>query len=425
MLKLAILGLGYVGLTTGLGFTKIGHKVTGYDVDHGKLARLKSGQLTIYEDGLQDILSKGLSDGSLTFTEDIGLAVSSADFIFVCVPTPQDVDGAADLSFVLASVESIRGLVSPGAIIVLKSTVPAGSAARVTRVLARTDVNIVSNPEFLREGSALQDFLYPDRIVIGAENPEAANQVASLCSSLDTQVLITSPESAELIKYATNTFLAIKLSFVNDLAALSEAVGADIRQVTDGLGLDKRIGNRFLAVGPGWGGSCFPKDTRALLRLSEQNGLPMPLIGASLLSNQKTQGRVADIVLELVGGSLEGKVIAVWGLAFKANTDDTRESPSLYVIERLLSRGAKVKVYDPVAKAPEGLTVQVCEDPIQTAKGAHCLVILTEWEEFKFLDPEEVMQGMSEKNILDTRSILPSMQWREHASLFRRLGVKG
>ena len=425
MARVAILGLGYVGLTTGLGFAKIGHEVTGYDVDHKKLARLKSGQLTIYEEGLQDILSKGLSDGSLTFTDDIGLAVSSAEFIFVCVPTPQDVDGAADLSFVLASVESTRDLVSSGTIIVLKSTVPAGSAARVTRVLARTDVSIVSNPEFLREGSALQDFLCPDRIVIGAETSEAANRVASLFTSLDTQVLITSPESAELIKYATNTFLAIKLSFVNDLAALSEAVGANIREVTDGLGLDKRIGNRFLAVGPGWGGSCFPKDTRALLRLAEQNGLPMPLIGASLLSNQKAQGRVADIVLELVGGSLEGKVIAVWGLAFKANTDDTRESPSLFVIGRLLSRGASVKVYDPVAQAPEGLAVQVCEDPIQTAKGAHCLVVLTEWEEFKYLDPEEVMLGMLEKNILDTRSILPGIQWREHASLFRSLGVKG
>ena len=225
-----------------------------------------------------------------------------------------------------------------------------------------------------------------------------------------------------MIKYATNSFLAMKLSFVNDLAALSEAVGANIREVTTGLGLDKRIGDRFLDSGPGWGGSCFPKDTKALLRLAEQNGLQMPLIGASLLSNQRTQGRVADLVLSIVGGSLEGKVIAVWGLAFKANTDDVRESPSLQVIERLLARGASIQVYDPVARPPLGVTVTVSEDPVEAAKNAECLVVLTEWSEFSAIDPLPVMQVMASRNVLDTRSVLDPKKWMEHTSNFRLLG---
>ena len=395
----------------------LGHEVVGYDIDCAKVDMLKAGKLPIHEPGLDVILSDVLKSGNLIATSDLKMAVSDAEFIFTCVPTPQDEDGAADLSYVIAASQAMKSLLKPGAVVVTKSTVPVGSAQRVEAAIDRSDIHVASNPEFLREGAAVYDFQNPDRIVVGARSNEVAQRVMDLYKAVDSPKVLTSQPAAELIKYASNSFLAIKLSFVNDVAALCEAAGADPREVMHGMGLDTRIGNRFLEPGPGWGGSCFPKDTRALASIADSFGLQIPLINAAIASNETAHKRVTDRVMTALGGSLVGKTIAVLGLTFKADTDDTRESPAIAVIERMIGRGGKVVAYDPMVNNYnlDGLTV--AGSPNEAAKGADALVVLTEWTEFREIDAKQILAAMSGNVVVDMRNVFDQKTWEAAGAL--------
>lgn len=395
----------------------LGHEVIGYDINAAKVDMLKAGKLPIHEPGLDVILDAVLRSGNLQATSDLALAVSDADFIFTCVPTPQDEDGSADLSYVIAASQAMKDLLKTGAVVVTKSTVPVGSAQRVEAAIGRDDIHVASNPEFLREGAAVHDFEHPDRIVVGARSPEVAQSVMDLYSKVECPKVLTSLPAAELIKYASNSFLAIKLSFVNDVAALCDAAGADPREVMHGMGLDTRIGNRFLEPGPGWGGSCFPKDTRALASIADSFGLQIPLINAAIASNEAAHKRVADRVMNALGGSLVGKTIAVLGLTFKADTDDTRESPAIAVIERLVGRGGKVIAYDPMVGVYELDGLRLADSAIAAATGANALVVLTEWAEFKEIDAKQIMAAMSEKVVVDTRNVFNQKIWQDAGAI--------
>ena len=396
----------------------LGHDVIGYDIDSAKVDMLKSGKLPIHEPGLDVILDAVLKSGNLQATSDLAFAVSDADFIFTCVPTPQDEDGSADLSYVISASQAMRELLKPGAIVITKSTVPVGSAQRVEAALNRADVHVASNPEFLREGAAVHDFEHPDRIVVGARTNGVAQTVMELYSKVDCPKVLTSQPAAELIKYASNSFLAIKLSFVNDVAALCDAAGADPSDVMYGMGLDTRIGNRFLEPGPGWGGSCFQKDTRALASIADSFGLQIPLINAAIASNENAHKRVADRVMNALGGSLVGKTIAVLGLTFKADTDDTRESPAVAVIERMVGRGGKVIAYDPMVSKYDLAGLNVANSAVAAASGADALVVLTEWAEFKAIDAKEIISAMSGTVVVDTRNVLNQKIWEAAGATF-------
>ena len=423
MANVAIIGLGYVGITTSVGLAGLGHNVVGYDINSERVDLLISGKAPIFETGLTEALEENLSKGTLSFTKSLDtLSKVNSEFFFVCVPTPQDASGAANLSFVLDVVRQLKEIATPGSVVVLKSTVPVGSGERVRLALGRPDVHVASNPEFLREGSALRDFMFPDRIIAGASDPQVAEMVLSLYQNLDSQKLATSIESAELVKYSTNAYLATRLSFVNDLAALCEKVGASIDDVVAGLGSDSRIGTSFLSPGPGWGGSCFPKDTRALVSVASDFGVDLPLIDAALESNERAVARVVDQIRDLAGGALEGKTIAVWGLAFKANTDDTRESPSLNVISRLIDRGSSIRAFDPVATHSAGQMFTQVDSALEAVKEADVLVVLTEWSEFSKVDSSEVGRLLKTQAVLDTRRILPAVAWRKNIVNFRALG---
>lgn len=411
MSKIAVIGTGYVGLTTSIGLASLGHQVVGYDVDPAKVAMLQAGKLPIHEPGLGEILGDVLKSGNLKTTSVLSEAVTDADFIFTCVPTPQDEDGSADLSYVISASTAMKDFLKTGAVVVTKSTVPVGSAQIVEDAIGRSDVEVASNPEFLREGAAVYDFQNPDRIVVGARSNKVAQSVMDLYSKIDCPKVLTSQATAELIKYASNSFLAIKLSYVNDIAALCEAVGADSHEVLHGMGLDTRIGNRFLEPGPGWGGSCFPKDTKALESIANSFGIELPLITTAIASNESAHKRVADRVMNALGGSLVGKTIAVLGLTFKANTDDTRESPSIAVIERLVGRGGKVVAFDPMVRNYDLAGLTVVTSPAEAASGADALVVLTEWGEFKSIEAKEILAAMSGNVVVDTRKVLDQSVW--------------
>jgi UDPglucose 6-dehydrogenase len=418
----AVIGVGYVGLTTAVCLAKLGHQVQGLDVDSGKLADLSQGRSPIFEPELDSLLREVMASGNLTFTNDYPTALANADFIFLCVPTPQDEDGSADLRYVLAAAREAAPVMKSGAVLVTKSTVPVGSAQAVAAAVGREDIPIASNPEFLREGSAVRDFLQPDRIVVGAIDPNIAQRVVDLYTGITAPTVITSWAAAELIKYASNAFLATKLSFVNDLAALCAVTGADVGQVMHGMGLDSRIGDKFLTPGPGWGGSCFPKDTRALAALAEAHGVPMPMVTAAISSNARAHERVVDLVASACPGGLRDRRIACWGLAFKANTDDVRDSPSLAVIRRLVDLGAHVVGHDPAAKVdPFPGFVQV--DSLQeTASGSDVIVVLTEWLEYAAADPSAVLKEMRSKQVVDARRILDADSWRAAGASLSVLG---
>ncbi len=418
MSKIAVIGTGYVGLTTSIGMASLGHDVIGYDIDSAKVDMLKAGRLPIHEPGLDLILDAVLKSGNLEATSDLAIAVSEAEFVFTCVPTPQDQDGSADLSYVISASKAMKELLKPGAIVITKSTVPVGSAQRVEQAIGRNDINVASNPEFLREGAALRDFQNPDRIVVGARSVEVAQKVIDLYKSIQCEKIATSQQAAELIKYASNSLLAIKLSFVNDIAALCEAANANPRDVLSGMGMDTRIGSHFLEPGPGWGGSCFPKDTRALASIADSFGIQFPLIQAALASNEMAHKRVADKVMDALGGSLVGKTIAVLGLSFKANTDDTRESPAIAVIQRLIGRGGKVVAYDPVVASYHLPGLTLAKSPIEAAAGAHALVVLTEWQEFKDIICQDVLNVMAMKVVIDTRNVLDRNNWENAGASF-------
>jgi UDPglucose 6-dehydrogenase len=421
MSRIAVIGTGYVGLTTGAYLAHLGHDVTCADVVPEKVDMLNEGRIPIFETGLEELVREGLDGGRLRFMLGAESAVPDAEFVFLCVPTPQGADDRADMSYIEKAAHQIGPHLQSEAIVINKSTVPVGSTRVVEQALGRDDVFVVSNPEFLREGSAVHDCLHPDRIVIGCEDQAAALRVASLFERLNAPLMVTDPASAETIKYASNAFLATKVSFINAVANLCEAVGADVREVVLGMGYDKRIGFEFLRPGPGWGGSCFPKDTRALVRIGEDAGYDFGLLKGVISVNDEQYERVTEKVIRMAGGSVEGKVIGVWGLAFKARTDDVRESPSLEVVARLRSRGAVVKAYDPAAQRPvDG--VEVCADPYSACEGASVLAVLTEWDEFRWLDLAKVFGLMEEPRIVDARNLLEPAAVRRRGFLYDCLG---
>lgn len=403
---ITVVGTGYVGLTTGACLAHLGHEVRCVDIDADKVARLEKGEIPIFEAGLEELVREGLEADRLTFSTDTVTAVKGADFVFLCVPTPQGGDGAADLSFVRAAAVTIGPHLAPGAIVVNKSTVPVGSAQIVAEVIGRGDVAVVSNPEFLREGTAVSDFLKPDRVVVGCDDQAAAVRLAEAYADLGAPVLVTDAASAEMIKYASNAFLATKVSYVNSIAALCEAVGADVADVTLGMGYDKRIGSQFLRPGPGWGGSCFPKDSQALVKIAGDNEVAFPLLESAIATNDAQFDRMVDKIAGHTGGSVSGRTIAVLGLTFKALTDDQRDSPSIAIIERLLAAGATVRAYDPTADTAPLPGVEVTSDAYAACDGADVLAVLTEWDEFRWLDFDRVGDLLTQRIIVDGRNLL-------------------
>jgi UDPglucose 6-dehydrogenase len=421
MNNIAIIGTGYVGLTTGAVLAHLGHSVACADVDAEKLARLRRGELPIVEAGLEELVREGIDGGRLSFVLGAKNAVPGAEFVFLCVPTPQGEDGSADLSYIRSVAEEIGPHLDAEAIVINKSTVPVGSTRVVEQHLGREDIVVVSNPEFLREGSAVHDCLHPDRIVIGSEDQAAAIKVGALLEGVQAPLIVTAPASAETIKYASNAFLATKVSFVNAIANLCEAVGADVREVVLGMGYDKRIGFEFLKPGPGWGGSCFPKDSRALVRIAEEAGYDFSLLKGVIEVNDEQFERVADKIQRMAGGSLEGVTVAVWGLTFKARTGDMRDSPSLAVIGRLLERGAKVRAFDPTVT--EGLPdIEVAGDPYGACQDAAVLALLTEWDEFRWLDFAKVKDAMATPSIVDARNLLDAAAMKRRGFQYEGIG---
>jgi UDPglucose 6-dehydrogenase len=435
----AVVGVGYVGLTTAACLAHLGHQVVAVDVDAAKVRRLSSGESPILEADLPDLIEAGLRSGRLSFTTDVAAAAAGADFVFLCVPTPQGADGAADLGFVKQAAGQIAHHLKPGAVVVTKSTVPVGSAGAVVAALGRPDTAVLSNPEFLREGNAVRDWLHPDRIVIGSEDRAAAGKLADLYGQLDAPVLITDPASAETIKYACNAFLAAKVSFVNAVANLCQAVGADSVDVIQGMSYDRRIGADHLAPGPGWGGSCFPKDTSALIRIAEDHGYDFALLKEVVAANERQFDLVADQVCQAAGGgqaaagdaasSVTGEplVVAAWGLTFKAATDDLRDSPALAVLRRLRARGAVIKAFDPTRPDAEdgqlaGLGLELCDDPYAACEGASALVVLTEWPQFREFDLAKVAAVMTRPSIVDTRNLLEPADARAAGCSYQGMG---
>lgn len=411
--RVAVVGTGYVGLTTGACLAHLGHRVTCADIDAAKIERLQRGQIPIVEEGLAEIVAAAQADGRLDFVLGAGAAVVDAEFVFLAVPTPQDQDGSADLSYIEAAASEIAGRLAPGAILINKSTVPVGSAKVVEDVVRRSDVRVVSNPEFLREGSAVHDFLHPDRVVIGANDPEAAAAVAELYAALDTEFVLTDPASAETIKYAANGFLAMKISFINAVAAMCEAVNADVADVIRGIGTDRRIGAAFLNPGPGWGGSCFPKDSRALVRIAEDHGYDFSMMRGVIEVNEQQRARMVAKVRAALRNAPTPSVVAVWGLTFKAGTDDLRESPALALIAALRADGITVRAADPTVpvdvadhRAQSLAGIEVVADPLASTMGADVVVIATEWPEFAGVDLDAVKDLMRGHHIVDTRNLL-------------------
>ena len=419
--NVAIIGTGYVGLTTGACLAHIGHDVVCADVDPAKVDLLNAGEIPILEDGLDMLVREAVQAGRLRFVLGAENAVADREFIFLCVPTPQGEDGSADLTYIEVAARQISPHLQPEAIVINKSTVPVGSTLVVERSLQRSDVHVVSNPEFLREGSAVHDFLHPDRVVIGAEDQAAAIRVAALYIGLAAPLMVTDPASAETIKYASNAFLATKISFVNAIAAVCEAVGADVADVVLGMGYDKRIGQEFLRPGPGWGGSCFPKDSIALVRIAEDAGYDFRLLKGVVEVNDQQFQRVVDKVRIAAGGSLHGVKVGAWGLTFKARTDDTRMSPAIEIIHRLQEAGAVVTAFDPaIDHEIEG--IPVAADPFSAAADAEVLAILTEWDEFRWLDLEQLGSSMAKKNVVDARNLLDRNRLRQHGFSYEGIG---
>jgi UDPglucose 6-dehydrogenase len=412
--RIAVIGTGYVGLSTGVCMAHLGHDVVCVDLDPSKVERLSRGEPTIVEHRLDELLREGIDSGRLRFTTDTASAVEGRTIVFMCVQTPQSDDGSADMTFLKAALAEIGPHLTTGAVVINKSTVPVGTCRQSQSWLGRTDVHVASNPEFLREGTALDDFLAPDRVVVGCDDRTAALAVADLYAALGTKTVITNPETSETIKYAANAFLAMKLSFINDIAALCEAVGADVRDVSNGIGYDHRIGLDFLRPGPGWGGSCFPKDSRALVHIADQAGHPFPLMQAVIDSNERQYDRIADKIRVAAGGSLAGAVVGVWGLTFKAGTDDLRHSPSLEIVRRLVDAGANVQAFDPTVTGPHPFIptgVQLVGSALDAVRGAATLAVLTEWPEFTRVKPDTVAPLMSGREVVDGRNLLDRAVW--------------
>lgn len=424
MIKTTVVGTGYVGLSTGVGLSELGHFVVCVDIDAKKIEILNGGKSPIAEAGMEDGINRNVAAGRLIFTTDVLGALSDANFVFLCLPTPQGDDGRADLSYIEAVAKQIGEHLLPGTVVVNKSTVPVGSNVQVAQWLNRDDVFVVSNPEFLRQGTALEDFLHPNRIVVGGNNVQAVERVASLYAGVDAPVLRMNAASAEALKYAANSFLATKLTFINAIADICELVGADIFDVVEGLGMDPRIGPEFLNPGPGWGGSCFPKDTRALVKIAEGNGYDFALLRGVIQTNDEQYERIALKVVELCGGSVHGKVIASWGLTFKAHTDDLRDSPAIAVLTLLHDMGAVIRAYEPSATDPYAAFpwIETVNSALGACRGADALAVLTEWPEFSGIDANAVAAVMKSLAVIDGRNVLNPEVWKFAGFTYRGVG---
>ena len=424
MSTVAVIGAGYVGLTTAACLAHIGHNVTCADIDETKIAQLNNGEIPIHEARLTELVQEGISKQLLKFVVGAQQAVTTSDFVFLCLPTPQGEEGRADIGAVLEVVEEISEIIPPQTIIINKSTVPIGTNASIQATIQRNDVLIASNPEFLREGVAVTDFLQPDRIVIGASNKEVSERVAALYREIDAPIIEGDLASAETIKYATNSFLATKVSFVNGLAAVCEAVGADIEAVTRGLGADQRIGSRFLQPGPGWGGSCFPKDMQALVRIATDAGYEFDLLKAVIEANEQQFDRIVNKAELLLNQDLAGKNVALLGLTFKAHTDDIRNSPAIEVAQRLAAKGATVTAYDPTVKTQAGIPqeIQIATTIEQAVTDSDLVLVLTEWPEFTRANWASLIGLMNGPHVVDARNVLDRKEMIELGYRYDDLG---
>ena len=416
MADIAVIGAGYVGLTTAAGMASLGHSVLCADIDADRIDQLNAGSIPIFEDGMEALVRAGLDEGRLRFVVGASTASAVSEFHYLCLPTPPGADGAADLSFVLGVAAEVADVLPAGSVVINKSTVPVGTASLVADQMSRDDVSVVSNPEFLREGSAIHDFLNPDRIVIGSDNPTSSSRVAALYAGVDTIMLETDARSSELIKYASNAYLATKLTFVNEMAEVCEELGADIDAVMSGMGHDRRIGTSYLSPGPGWGGSCFPKDTEALVHIAAEVNVQFDFLRSVIELNHRHIERVAHKVRELAGGDVKGKRIAAWGLAFKAGTNDLRDSPAIAVLRLLSADGADIVAYDPAISHPPELLpeISVASSALDAAAGAQVLVLLTEWDEFSTIDFEALGTTMANRHVVDARNVLDRAQLLHH-----------
>lgn len=415
-MKIAMIGTGYVGLVSGVCFSDFGHEVICVDKDPRKLEMLEAGEVPIYEPGLDELMAKNVAAGRLSFTGDLAAAVDGADAVFIAVGTPtRRGDGHADLTYVMAAAEEIANSLTGYAVIVTKSTVPVGTNRKVAETVRAAnpdaEFDVASNPEFLREGAAIDDFMRPDRVVVGVETDRAEEVMGEIYRPLflrDFPIVYTDLESAEMIKYAANAFLATKITFINEIATLCEKTGADVKSVAKGMGLDGRIGNKFLHAGPGYGGSCFPKDTSALARIGQEHASPMQITETVITVNNAMKQRMVSKLQDMCNGKFNGKTVAVLGVTFKPNTDDMRDAPSLTIVPALVGGGAKVRVVDPQGRREgEELLpgVEWFEDSYAATEGADLLVLLTEWNEFRALDLQRLASSMSEAKLADLRNI--------------------
>jgi UDPglucose 6-dehydrogenase len=432
-MRVAMIGTGYVGLVSGACFADFGHDVTCVDKDAGKIAALTRGEVPIYEPGLNDLVAANTRAGRLKFTSDLPAAVKAADAVFIAVGTPsRRGDGHADLSFVYDAAREIAAALDGFTVVITKSTVPVGTGDEVERIVRearpKAEFAVVSNPEFLREGAAIQDFKHPDRIVVGSDDARARDVMTELYRPLylnRSPILFTDRRTAELIKYAANAFLATKITFINEIADLAEKVGADVQEIARGIGLDNRIGAKFLHAGPGFGGSCFPKDTVALLKTGQDHDAPLRIVEAVVAVNDTRKRAMARKVAHALGGELRGKTIAVLGLTFKPNTDDMRESPSIPLITALQDMGAKVRAYDPTGMEqakPLMANVAFCKDAYDCAQGASALVIVTEWEQFRALDFARLKTVMERPVLVDLRNIYRPDEVARHGFTYESVG---
>jgi UDPglucose 6-dehydrogenase len=432
-MRIAMIGTGYVGLVSGACFADFGHHVTCIDKDAGKIAALQSGEIPIYEPGLNQLVASNAAAGRLDFSLDLKDAVAQADAVFIAVGTPsRRGDGHADLSYVHTAAREIAENLEGFTVVITKSTVPVGTGDDVERIITETnptaDVIVASNPEFLREGAAIRDFKHPDRIVVGTEDERARKVIAEIYRPLylnQAPIMFTGRRTAELIKYAANAFLATKITFINEIADLAERAGGDVQEVARGIGLDNRIGGKFLHAGPGFGGSCFPKDTRALVKTAQDYGVPLRVVEAVLAVNDARKRAMARKVTAVLGGNLRNKIVGVLGLAFKPNTDDMREAPSIPLITALRDLGATVQAYDPVSMEQAKLElpdITYCDSPYSCAAKADALVIVTEWEQFRALDLTKLKTQMAQPVIVDLRNVYRPDEMAEHGFTYVSVG---
>ena len=432
-MRLTMIGTGYVGLVSGACFSEFGHDVTCVDVNPAVIERLEKGEIPIFEPGLDDLVARNVRAGRLTFTTDLAAGVAEAEVVFIAVGTPtRRGDGHADLSYVYAAAEQIAAAAPDGCVIVNKSTVPVGSAreveAIVRRVATAKQLTVASNPEFLREGAAIEDFMRPDRIVCGVDDDHSRERLRAVYRPLslrETPIVFTNRETAEVVKYAANAFLAMKISFINEVSDFCEKVGADVQGVAHGIGLDKRIGGKFLHPGPGYGGSCFPKDTLALVRSAQEAGTPLRLIETTVAVNDARKAAMVDRIAAALGGSLDGKTIGLLGVTFKPNTDDMRDAPSLTIVPKLLAAGATVRAYDPEGMEAAGDLlpgVDWQKNAYAALDGADALVLLTEWTEFRGLDLRRAAVAMRGRSVIDMRNVYRADDMREAGFDYHSIG---